>query len=525
MSSHDNADRRLTLDQLPPELLSNILEFVDARGQSTEIPRHNRPYKRLNVLRRMSLVSKAFYEATKPCLYRVADITGLKNPKVRLFLRTLCSNAHLACYVKGLRLGEHVYRAKQRPSLEELGSYLVAISQFRNRELKAEIYESLMQGCATAETALILVLATNVQTLDLDMADTTRSSRAENRWQKRMLCTCCPNMAQCLGSILARDPAMYKDLRRIKLWSSPDQIASTTHNIPGQLLRLPLLEDVTLLNFCTPSVDTGTLSSPGQSRVSDLKLQYCALDTSSIVDLINGCKKLSSFETEDSSEKVDSDKLLAALRQHSAHLRKLIVRTPEKYRPLFKDNKPIGDLCSFEELKHVELDSDVLIGTSQWYSNGRGISELPLSMKTFKINTYNDLSDLEDILRAIQSKFPSSLDLLVITFPCDKHPNREYVDVIEEEDFMEDGNVKTRADLGWSTIVACDIKRLGLRFSCWKDSKSIQDKIGGIAKQISEHGIRKLLEDYYADWEIEKGNYMHQIRKDVWRDEQEFDTD
>ncbi|KAF7193155.1 hypothetical protein HII31_05499 [Pseudocercospora fuligena] len=172
-------------------------------------------------------------------------------------------------------------------------------------------------------------------------------------------------------------------------------------------------------------------------------------------------------------------------------------------------------------MQYLELDSDILTGTSQWDSRSLSISDLPLSMKCLQINTYSHLSDLEFILRSLQSKISSSLDLLKVTFPCNRLINREYVDVIQEEDFWENGDPRVRADKGWSIIVTFSIQDYCLQFSCWKDDTSIADKIGRLVEQVKSAGIENLLEDYYADWIIAEGNQMNYIRESLWRDEEE----
>ncbi|EME85556.1 uncharacterized protein MYCFIDRAFT_171463 [Pseudocercospora fijiensis CIRAD86] len=512
---HESSYRQLMLEDLPPELLGNILEFIDTPPFVQELPPCIDAQKRLRELCRTSLVSKAFCEATQPCLYRVIDITPLRKPNIRKFLRTLWGNPALARFFQDLSLGEHVMRAKEAPSQEELRSHAALLNTIGNQDLEVEIMESLMQGCPTAQNALILALATNVRLLDLTLADPIRQNRVKLGYVQG-LCTCCPNMAQCLGSILARDSWSFGNLRTLTLRSSPEQIQCTTYDIQRQLWRLPLLEEVVLSKFCTSS-STGTISLPSKSTIRKIVLDHCTVDSGSIAYMIQACKALTEFEVLCPSGRIDAEEFLTALKEHSAHLESLTIKTLWKNRPLFQDNKPIGSLSAFKSMHFLELDSDMLTGTHRWGSDSLSLPDLPPSIKCLKVKIRNNLSELVPVLRSLQPKLSPSLDLLKVTFPCDSLLNREYLDVIQEEDMWEKPEAaEVRLDRGWSITLSHTSGGSGLCFSCWKDKKSVKDKIWPLAEQIMNVGVRKLLEEYYANCVFDENFRLDVFKESLW---------
>lgn len=494
-----SANARLNL--LPGELHEIILnELVTDRDLDEE-----HYYRALQPLCALSAVCKELHKVVEPILYRV--YRSWNRSSVAPFLRTLCEWPHIGFHVQQLKLfNNHISQQHSTPSLSEIERYTKALDKFVGFSAHRDMMAALEVGCHTARLALILLLAPNVQQLELDVL------------HPKSICGC-QRFANYLVAFLQwsfkANHLIYTGLRRLTIkphWTGPSysyrELDKYTHHLAVEFMQLPRLDCVILtgLNFTGDKRrrDADTNQSypppivyPTRSRVSEL-IMYSGIDSQEkSLDptyLIDTCASLKRLEIQG----YDINHINNFLPRHASSLEKL---------SLLRTSQCLNGICDLHEFKQLrELEIPALRYSGLWV---RYIPRLPVSLKSLTVRMHTSLGNLFELARTSVSKLPPELKFLCFTCNIFDQRNDKYLDLIKETDFGE-ADVFSQTGLDWIVFMSRGGSS-GITLQCRREHRSISDIVNDIHGQIwavanphydptitpnVEKGIKTLLNNY-----------------------------
>jgi len=414
----------LTIEDLPPELLLNILERLRDRRKN---------------LHALCLTTSTLRTATTGILYREYG-KSYHLTSLRPFLRTITKHPALARHLKATTITLY-YGVPQSPAFKEYVDFFQAITAVSNfPKLHARLSLALKKGRYDAEAALLMLCSGSVEVMTLDMLGEARHNY--NFDVEDFL----PSFSDdiCLVAELLRtitcnyqdlpEPKPFDRLRSLTIIQN-DLEKGSVLRLPFStalaLLRLPSLEDLALKNgIATSETATEDSSASGKSSVRNLTVVDFSFDTSALQTLLDRCNGLEKLCISRCSEPgafaaraLNPRDLRQALSRHAGTLERLTFDFGYgSYR-----QQTICDWRRFTALQYLDtwttfLANNTEYGQASWagsdllFEKGALDCLLPPNLDTLQLRIPYESEELPRVLRAFAEihHVPLKCALLVV---------------------------------------------------------------------------------------------------------------
>ncbi|SMR61301.1 unnamed protein product [Zymoseptoria tritici ST99CH_3D1] len=530
--------------QLPDELITSIFQLIPkdilpANKPSAQHP-HLANYQTFSSLAR---ICKRFSIVARPLLYtfittehvswRVSERDWYTDESVDLhrLVRTLCEKPYLARFIRGLRLpGCRSRRWEHTPVVVNGELFRETIVRVvGGGELCESIMHALEWGCEAAYVTILMMLAPNVKSFDMDWQDDDR-----HRFHGGSVGRDCLNKtvsvlfrhlqaARAKESIPTIEDMGLQNLHTCNLQDlSPAELAS--------IISIPSLRTVKASFFHRdPKWHVVPEFTAGPSGVTSLELTDSMVDPRWMETIVRGCRNLQNFTykivqppnlSQHHPQTVNPETIGAVLDglQHSLMTLRIIDATEAGY--VFHASRgALGSLAEFHCLTDLEIDEEAFFGMpdNTYWMNRIGyippdLDFFPPNLKTLTYHTYAWAHCVPDLLWDLGELADRGLDELIISCPTDKE-NRFRPDRILNMDYFKPvQELIGKPDRGEDLLIK---HRYGFDFNSGRDRmdfqlRSLQTRtypnVRETADMLWDHGVWGVL-TYQAElpqvWEDE----------------------
>lgn len=428
------------LERLPTELLAQIVEYLEAAHD------RNSGDHRRDILA-LCLTTKTLSAVATPTLYHYFS-NARSATTLGSFVRSVTQNPQLAKHVRVLELRFWCGSPSSAPTTCENRAFCEVIIPFAGEApFYGRLRHALRSGSYDAEMALLLLTATQIEVLAINICDLTGED--ENLSYIPGYGNGVSLVSQIIYLVATarhdRHDPFYKVLRRLKsaefglitdFMAPPSQPCESV----APLFKLPTEEFVGSY-IGQLSVGQRWWDGSAASNVKRLCLYDCKLDTVSTVAILGSCRALESlsiiwrgnhggppvWERAENILQLDFAEVGKALQIHEATLVNLRLDTFSSDDVTIADTPGMGSLSSFTKLRTLDIDDRFIYGDrlhSLWRETTRlgDLSALlqqilPPTLDSFYLRSRKHISQLGNILKVMASCSTDTLQDFFISLP------------------------------------------------------------------------------------------------------------
>lgn len=466
-----------SLENLPAELLSNVLDEVDKSLAGCE--RRNRA----QIFRDVSCVSRTLRNANESHLYReiAAGQDGNMNTW-RLFLRTMCEQPRLRKHILSMtgrvdRLGPDALSAQDYALFE------TASAPYRTCIGLEDLCPTLLAGCHTAGIALLLAFATNLRKVELNFVLPEYPNRP---------CRDCGLACPLLAAVLSRQNA--KSCRHIEsIVLGGAALPGISFDWTSNLLHsLPTIQSLSVNN---PLSSTALPPATPRSRsmVKKLSFNHLAVSTGHLATLLDSCMGLESLSVawRFRRKQIDIRELSRSIKQHAATLHALRIST-KNYNQAQPVMPYLGDLVN---LQYLNIVDQLLTGGEPWMPGQTPLAILPPQLQHLDMASEAPIFDLQHILEELGPHLQNLACIRVTIRRSPREADFKFGDFMERKELRH--GVRFREDKPW--LLSCCALKGFFTFDCARTSdKSVRESCQEVVAELANNGMTAMVSDYFS---------------------------